>query len=93
MQLHHVAEGLPRREDQIHAVMPLGAAVTDIGRVEPARTAALFIDTPAHLRRNLVQVHASWMAVAVDIPYQDLRLADVFLIPSRSKLERVKLCP
>ena len=33
MQFHHIADGLPGSKDHIHAVMPLSAAVADIGGV------------------------------------------------------------
>ena len=33
MYLHHIGDGLPGSENDIHAVVSLGAAVTDIGGV------------------------------------------------------------
>ena len=51
VQLHHIAYGFPAGEDQIHPVMALRAAVTEVGGMKSARYAAFFVYPSAYVFR------------------------------------------
>ena len=54
VDLHHVGDGLPGGQDHVHAVMALGAAVTDVSGIVFGRLAAALIHAVDRLLHHLI---------------------------------------
>ena len=93
MNLHQIADCLSRGQDIVHPVVPLAAAVTDVGGVKSGGKPALLKDSVAGLVHEPIEMNGARMAVTVDIIEQDLRLLDILLIPPGAHLQRIELGP
>ena len=90
---HHVGNGLPGGQDHVHAVVPLGAAVADIGGVVFGRLSAPLVHAVDRLLGHLVEVIASGMGVAIHALHHNLRTGNVLVVPAGAHFQGVKLSP
>ena len=67
-------------QNNVHAVVPLGAAVADIRRVIRGGVSAFFKDAVFRLLSQPVEVHASRMADPIYVLDQNLRLYNILLV-------------
>ena len=93
MDLHHVADGFPGSQHIVHAAVALGAAVAYVRDVVVGGKAAVLDDAPGGRLGQAVEMHAAWVAVAVNVLHQHLRFDDVLFLPAGSHFQRVELRP
>ena len=93
MNLNQVADRLPRGKNIVHSVVPLTTAIANVGGVETSGKTAPLQDPVTGLVHQPIEVHTTWVAVAVYIIEQDLRLLDIFLIPAGTHLQGIELGP
>ena len=82
VNLDHVTDRLPGRQNIVHSVMSLGTSVTDVRRVVLSRKSSFFKDSVFCLLHQTGKMGASGMAVAEYILQQDLRLCHILFVPS-----------
>ena len=93
MHLHHVRNGLPGCEDDVHAVVPLGTAIADISGVVVSGKSPFFKDADPGLLCELMEMNAARMRIAVNVLDQNLGLFNVGVVPAASHLKRIELSP
>lgn len=93
VNLYHIGDRFTGGEYEIHAVVSLCAAVTDIGGVIVSRKPAPFKDADLGLFCKLVKMDAARMGIAVYIFDHDLGFCDVGVIPAAAHFEGIELGP
>ena len=93
VNLYHVGDGFAGRQNDVHAVVTLRAAVADVGSVVLGRLAAALVYAVNRLLYHLVQVVAARVRIAVYALDHNLRLEDVGILPSGAHFEGVELRP
>ena len=93
MNLHHVGDGFPGGQHDVHAVMALSTAVADVGCVILGRLAAGLINAVNRLLHHLVQVGAAGVGVAVHTFNHDLGLEDIRIVPAAAHFQSIELRP
>ena len=93
MNLHHVGDGFPGGQNNVHAVMALSTAVTNVRGIILGRLAAGLIDAVNRLFHHLVEMCAAGVRVAIHAFNHDLRLQDIRILPAAAHFQSIELRP